>query len=176
LNEKRSATEALLGKIHIRSAEGTDVKLLKELIDEMGVHERLSVIASEESLAVDGFGPRPKFCALIAEVDRSVAGYALFFDCYSSFQGRGIFLEDLFVRDEFQGKGVGNALLSRIASIAIEQSCFGVMFNVLEWNEPALKFFDRAGAALLRERKTLCLTGSPLREIAKKVSAVSNSR
>jgi GNAT superfamily N-acetyltransferase len=157
--------------VRIRDAERTDVKLLKELIDEMGVHERLSVFASQESLAADGFGPLPKFRVLIAEVDRSVAGYALFFDCYSSFQGRGIFLEDLFVRDQFRGKRVGNALLSRIANIAIEQDCFGIMFNVLEWNEAALKFFERAGASLLRERKTLCLTGAPLRELAKKAAA-----
>lgn|SRR5262249_27821972 len=136
----------------IRNAGRADAKLLKELIDEIGAHERLPVFANEESLAVDGFGPRPKFCALIAEVDRSVAGYALFFDCYSSFQGRGIFLEDVFVRDQFRGKGVGNALLSRIAGIAIEEGCFGIMFNVLEWNEQALKFFSRVGASLLRER------------------------
>jgi GNAT superfamily N-acetyltransferase len=162
--------------VGIRNAERADVQLLTELIDEMAVHERLSVFASEQSLAVDGFGPGPKFCALIAEVDRGVAGYALFYNCYSSFQGPGIFLEDLFVRDEFRGNGVGNALLSRIAGIAIEQGCFGIMFNVLEWNEPALKFFSRAGASLLRERKTLCLTGAPLREITKKMSAVSDLR
>jgi GNAT superfamily N-acetyltransferase len=161
--------------VRIRIARREDVKLLKELIDEMGVHERLSVFADEESLAVDGFGAHPKFSALIAEVDQGVAGYALFFDCYSSFQGRGIFLEDLFVRHQFQGKGVGNAILARVAGIAIEQGCFGIMFNVLEWNEPALKFFDRAGASVLGERKTLCLAGVPLREIAKRHLPISTT-
>lgn len=159
--------------VHVRNARRADVKLLKELIDEMGVHERMSVFASVESLTVDGFGPRPKFHALIAEVDQSVAGYALFFDCYSSFRGQGVFLEDLFVRDQFRGGGVGNALLTRIAEIAVERGCFGVMFNVLEWNKSALKFFERAGASLLRERKTLCLTGVSLRKIAKKIAAAS---
>jgi GNAT superfamily N-acetyltransferase len=154
--------------IHIRDAVWTDVNSLWELIHEMAVHVRMPVCASEESLAADGFGPHPKFSALIAEVEAKVAGYALFFDCYSSFRGRrGIFLEDLFVRDAFRGKGVGNALLSRIAEIAVAQSCFGVVFNVLEWNDQALKFFERAGASLLREHKTLCLTDSALREAAK---------
>jgi ribosomal protein S18 acetylase RimI-like enzyme len=71
------------------------------------------------------------------------------------------------VRDRFRTQGIGKALLSRVAGIAIEQGCFGIMFNVLEWNEPALRFFERTGAALLRERRTLCLAGAPLREIAK---------
>ena len=75
------------------------------------------------------------------------------------------------MRDQFRGRGVGNALLSRIAQIAVEQGCFGIMFNVLEWNKPALKFFERAGASLLRERKTLCLMGVSLRKIAKKGAA-----
>ena len=91
--------------VHVRNARQADVKLLKALIDEMGVHERMSVFAGEERLTVDGFGPRPRFHALIAEVDQSVAGYALFFHCYSSFQGEGVFLEDLFVRDQFRGRG-----------------------------------------------------------------------
>jgi GNAT superfamily N-acetyltransferase len=101
--------------VEVRNAECGDVTVLKQLIDDMGSHQRMIVSVTEESLALDGFGPRPKFRALIAEAERKVAGYALFFDCYSSFQGGGIFLEDLFVRDEFRGKRVGTALLSRVA-------------------------------------------------------------
>src|ERR1700693_1086190 len=78
----------------------------------------------------------------------AAAGYALFFDCYSSFQGTGIFLEDLFVRNEFRGKGVGQALLSRIAARIVEFAYFGIMFNVLDWNQSALQFFESPGAAL----------------------------
>ena len=152
--------------VHTRNAERADARLLKQLIDEMSIHERMHVFASEESLTVDGFGPRPKFHVLIAEVNRKVAGYALFFDCYSSFQGSGIFLEDLFVREEFRGNGVGCALLAHVAKMAVDLGCFGIMFNVLDWNKSALRFFEGAGASALYERKTFCLTGMALREIA----------
>jgi GNAT superfamily N-acetyltransferase len=152
--------------IHVRNAECTDARLLMQLINEMGHHERLEVFATEEGLAEDGFGARPKFRALIAEVDAKAAGYALFFDYYSSFQGNGIFLEDLFIRDDFRSMGVGKALLSRIAVTAVEQGYFGIILNVLDWNQPALKFFQKTGASVLTARETLCLTGNALREIA----------
>ena len=154
--------------IHVRDAVRTDAKLLMQLIEEMGRHERIPVLASEQTLVADGFGPAPKFHALIAEAETKVAGYALFFDCYSSFQGSGIFLEDLFVRDDFRGKGIGRALLAHIAARALELNCFGILFNVLDWNQPALDFFARAGASVLSERKTLQLAGNPLRQIARK--------
>jgi GNAT superfamily N-acetyltransferase len=160
--------------IHIRNAERVDVKVLVQLIQEMGQHERMAVFASEESLAQDGFGPTPKFRAVIAEVGAEVAGYALFFDCYSSFQGKGIFLEDLFVRDNFRGKGVGRALLSYIAARVIELGYFGIMLNVLDWNQSALQFFEGAGASVMCERKTLSLTGKPLAEIAQHESVRAN--
>jgi GNAT superfamily N-acetyltransferase len=159
--------------IEIRKAQRSDAGLLRQMILEMGQHEGLPVLATEERLAEDGFGIAPKFHALIAEVDGAVAGYALFFDCYSSFQGPGIFLEDLFVRNRFQGKGVGRALLSGIAARVVELGYFGITFNVLDWNQSALQFFQNAGAAV-SDRKTLCLTGPVLHGIAKLESASSN--
>ena len=117
-------------------------------------------------LAEDGFGVAPKFQVLIVEVDAAAAGYALFFDCYSSFQGPGIFLEDLFVRNNFRGKGVGRALLSHIAARVVELAYFGITFNFMHWNQSALQFFEGAGAAM-SDRKTLCLTGPALCGIAK---------
>jgi GNAT superfamily N-acetyltransferase len=159
--------------IRVRNAQRTDTQLLQQLILEMGQHERLPVFATEERLAEDGFGASPKFHVLIAEVGTVAAGYALFFDCYSSFQGPGIFLEDLFVRDEFRGKGVGRALLSCIAAHVVELAYFGIMFNVLDWNQSALQFFENAGAEL-SDRKTLCLTGGALRGIAQCESVNAN--
>ena len=164
----------ILGAVHIRHAERTDASLLKQLISEMGHHQRMQVFTSEERLAADGFGVKARFRALIAEADKEVAGYALFFDCYSSFQGSGIFLEDLFVRDQFRSKGVAKALLARITEIAIECNCFGIMLNVLDWNQSALQFFESAGASVMCERKTLSLTGKPLAEIAQHESVRAN--
>jgi GNAT superfamily N-acetyltransferase len=154
--------------LRIRNAERADVAALKSLIDEMSEHERLQAMLSEQHLAADGFGPRPSFQALIASWDEQDAGYALFFDYYSSFQGRGIFLEDLYVREAFRGKSIGQALLWRIACVAAQRGDFGIFFNVLEWNVPAMDFFRKAGASLLVQRKTLCLAGEALRDLASK--------
>jgi GNAT superfamily N-acetyltransferase len=151
--------------IRVRNAKRTDARLLMQMILEMGQHERLPIFATEGRLAEDGFGVAPRFHALIAEDEAEAAGYALFFDCYSSFRGSGIFLEDLFVRDAFRGMGVGKALLSGVAERVVELEYFGIMFNVLDWNQSALQFFESAGASELSERKTLCLTGAALREI-----------
>jgi GNAT superfamily N-acetyltransferase len=153
--------------IHVRHAESADAGLLLQLIREMGNQERMHVFTSEERLVKDGFGPEPKFHGFIAQDGMLVAGYALAFDCYSSFQGSGLFLEDLFVRGEFRGKGVGKALLSHVTAKAIGLGCFGIMLNVLDWNEPALRFFERAGASVLSERKTLCLMSESLEDIAR---------
>jgi GNAT superfamily N-acetyltransferase len=161
--------------IRVRNAQATDAGLLWRMIHEMGQHEQLPVFATEERLTEDGFGNAPKFHSLIAEVDGSAAGYALFFECYSSFQGPGIFLEDLFVRARFQGKGVGRALLARIAATVVELGYSGLTFNVLDWNQSALEFFESAGAAV-SDRKTLCLTGPALRGIATRESANANRR
>jgi GNAT superfamily N-acetyltransferase len=155
--------------IRVRNAQRSDVRLLRQMIVEMGQHERLPVFASEERLAEDGFGDAPKFRVLVAEVDTEAAGYALFFDCYSSFQGPGIFLEDLFVRHKFRGQGVGRVLLSGIAATVVELGHYGIVFNVLDWNQSALQFFENSGAAVIN-RKTLCLTGPALHEIGKRES------
>ncbi len=112
--------------IRVRKAQRPDARLLRQMILEMGQHERLPVFATEERLAEDGFEDAPKFHVLIAEVGTEAAGYALFFDCYSSFQGPGIFLEDLFVRNRFQGNGVGRALLARIGARVMELGNFGI--------------------------------------------------
>jgi len=152
--------------ISIRSGTVDDVPLLKTLIEELATFERLSVVITEERLRQDGFGTRPKFRALIAEIDGRPAGYALFFDCYSSFQGHGIFLEDLFVRPLSRGKGVGRALLARVARMAEEAGSFGIMFNVLDWNDGAIEFYRRIGATFFDDWKTVCLKQKALHDLA----------
>lgn len=151
--------------IFIREARYADGPQLKQLLDEMARQERLPVLISEERLTADAFGPSPRIRILVAEADRELAGYALFYDCYSSFQGVGLFLEDLFVREAHRGHHVGRMLLARVAEAATMNACFGIVFNVLDWNTSAFDFFTRAGATVLHERKTLHLGAKALRNL-----------
>ena|SRR6516225_11738293 len=152
--------------LSIRSGTANDVPLLKTFFEEFATFERLSSVVSEEQLRQDGFGARPKFRVLIAEIDGLPAGYALFFDCYSSLRGHGIFLEDLFVRPAFRGKRVGRALLANVARITEDANGFGIMFNVLDWNTRAIEFYRRIGATFLDDWKTVCLTQGALHDLA----------
>jgi GNAT superfamily N-acetyltransferase len=112
------------------------------------------------------FGAQAKFRVLIAEFSDNPAGYAFFFDLYSIFQGRGLFLEDLFVRPEFRKNKIGRALFSRVAAIAIQENCFGIMLLVLDWNEMAIQFYKKMDATFLDDWETVCLKGSALGIVA----------
>jgi GNAT superfamily N-acetyltransferase len=153
--------------LSIRPAEPGDVGVLRTMIHEMAEYERLPVVITEERLAQDGFGARPEFRALLAEWDGQPAGYDFIFNCYSTFRGRGIFLEDLYVRAQFRGKRIGDILLARVAALAAAENCFGIMINVLEWNHPAIGFFRSHDFKFLDDWKTGCLDGEPLRAVAK---------
>ena len=155
--------------LSIRSGAPNDVPLLNTFFQEFAAYERVSTVISEEQLRQDGFGARPKFRVLIAEIDGLPAGYALFFDCYSSLRGHGIFLEDLFVRPRFRGKGVGRGLLAHVARITEDAHGFGIMFNVLDWNDGAIKFYRRIGATFLDDWKTVCLEQKALHDLASEV-------
>ena len=153
--------------LSIRPAGVSDVPVLNTLIHEFAAFERLPVTVTEASLSRDGFGERPKFRVLVAEWDGQPAGYAFFFDYYSTFEGRaGLFLEDIYVRDQYRGKGIGKALLARVAAIAQEKNCFGVRWQVLDWNTPAIEFYRKLGATFLDEWKTVSLDGDALRHVA----------
>ena len=110
-------------------------------------------------------GRTQKFRSLIAEWDGEAAGYAVFFYFYSTFQGRpALFLEDLYVPDRFRGKGIGKALLAAVAKLAIEENCFGMRWEVLDWNTPAIEFYKRLGADFLDERRAVALVGEALQQ------------
>ncbi len=154
--------------LSIRPARASDVPTLNTLIHEFAEFERLPVAATEASLLRDGFGEAPKFRVLMAEWGGQAAGYALFFDYYSSFEGRpGLFLEDIYVRGEYRGKGIGKALLVGVASAAREKNCFGVRWQVLDWNTPAIDFYKSLGATFLDDWKTVSLDGDALEHVAK---------
>lgn len=150
----------------IRFAVLDDVPLLRKMIHEFAEFERLPASITIDTLARDGFGPTPRFRVLLAEWEGQAAGYAFFFDYYSSFEGRMVFLEDIFVRAPFRGKNVGRVLFARVAAIALEDDCLGVMFNVLDWNKPAIDFYRKLGAEFWDEWKTVCLRGSALHAVA----------
>jgi GNAT superfamily N-acetyltransferase len=157
--------------LSIRSATASDVAVLKDLIYELAEYEREKqfVRVTEADLVRDGFGPAPKFRALIAEWDGQAAGYALFFGFYSTWEGRpGLFLEDLFVREAFRSKGIGKALLAKVAGIARSENCFGMRWEVLDWNQPAIDFYKRLGASFLDQWKSVLLTGEALDIAGKK--------
>ncbi len=153
----------------IRPATPQDASLLRAMIFELAEyeHERDQVVTTEADLLRDGFGPQPQFRALIADWDRQPAGYALFFGIYSTWEGRpGLFLEDLFVRSQFRTKGIGKALLATVASIAQRENCYGLRWEVLDWNQPAIEFYQKLGATFLPQWKSLLLTGGALQRVA----------
>lgn len=154
--------------LSIRSATVNDVGLLVTMIRELAEFEREleMVVIKESDLVRDGFGASPKFRALIAEWDSEVAGYALFFGFYSTWEGRpGLFLEDVFVREQFRGKGIGKALFARVAQTACSENCYGVRWEVLDWNERAIEFYRSLGAQFLDKWRSVLLTDEPLQRL-----------
>jgi len=138
------------------------------MIFEFATFERLAqhVTVTEEELARDGFGAHPRFRVLLPEWDGKPAGYELLYDFYSSFAGRGLFLEDLHVREEFRGKGIGKALLAEAAAIAVREGYWGLRWEVLDWNQPAIDFYMKLGATFLDDWKEVRLDGEALRRLA----------
>ena len=153
----------------IRSATIKDAALLATLIHELAEYDRLGheSVVTEEDIVRDGFGPAPKFRAVIAESDGHAAGYAVFFEFYSTFQGRaGLFLDDIFVRPSFRKQGIGRALVAHVAGIAWKEDYFSMRWEVLDWNTPAIDFYRKLGAVFLDEWKAACLIGDALQAVA----------
>jgi GNAT superfamily N-acetyltransferase len=156
--------------LRIRPATLPDVALLRSMIRELAEfeHKLEFVTIREEDLARDGFGENPLFRALIAELDGHEAGYAFFFGSYSTWAGRGLFLEDLFVREPFRGRGIGKALLAAVARIAVDAGCYGIHWEVLDWNEKAIKLYSGLGATFRDQWRPVLLTDEALQRLAEK--------
>jgi len=161
--------------LNIRPATTNDVPLILVFIRELAEYERepQAAVATAEDLLRDGFttGTEPKFKCVIAEWDGKPAGFALWNYCYSTWLGKhGLYLEDLFVRPEFRGKGSGKALLAHLAHIAKEEKCYGMRWQVLDWNQPAIDFYENMGAQVLREWLPVRMMGEPLMKMAKETN------
>ena len=153
----------------IRPATPADVPTILRFIHELALYEREpdAVIATEADLLRDGFGPTPRFWALIAEHDGAPAGFALYFTSYSTWRGHhGIRLEDLYVTPSLRGRGIGKALLVRLAQIAVEQGCPRLEWDVLEWNAPAIAVYERLGASILTEWRIMRIADDALTALA----------
>ncbi len=155
--------------VEILPATRDDVPLVLELIGELADYERLrhEVVATAPLLERALFGPTPSAAALIARVDGAAAGFALYFHNFSTFLARpGLYLEDLYVRPEYRGRGIGRALLSALAAVAVARDCGRLEWAVLDWNRPARDFYESLGAAPKSSWITYQLTGDALRRLA----------
>ena len=155
--------------INIRSAIESDAKLILSLIREIAEYEKLlhEVVATESLIKENLFGQNPVAKSLIAELDNQPVGYALYFYNFSTFLGRpGIYLEDLYVKPECRGLGIGKKLLTKLAKIAVEKNCGRVEWSVLDWNEPAIMFYRAVGAIPMDEWTVQRLTGETLAKFA----------
>ena len=161
----------------IRAATIADAALLKRLIWELAEFEKApdQVRNTEADIARDGFGANPQFRALIAEWQGQPAGFALTFNYYSTWRGAGLYLEDLFVRPDFRGRGIGTALFARVARAAKQENRSFIKWAVLDWNQPAIEMYEALGAEFLDGWRSALLEGDGLRKLAEKDSAKKDS-
>jgi GNAT superfamily N-acetyltransferase len=155
--------------IQIDPATPDDVPLLLRLIGELAEYEKLQhqVVATESGLHAALFGPRPVAAAVIARVGASPAAFALYFHNFSTFLGKpGLYLEDLFVRPEFRGRAIGKSLLVYLAKLAVAEKCERFDWAVLDWNQPARKFYESLGAEANSAWINYRLSGDALRRLA----------
>jgi GNAT superfamily N-acetyltransferase len=158
---------------NLRPATPADVPQILRFIHDLAEYERepYAVHATEDDLLRDGFGKTKRFDCLIAELNQSgiltPVGFALYFYNYSTWRGHaGIHIEDLYVRPEHRGKGIGKALLTRVAAIAVAEGCSRLQWDVLEWNTPAIGFYQQMGAQMLMDWRTMRIVGSQLQALS----------
>lgn len=155
--------------LSIRSATPADLPLIAQFIRDLADYEKLAheVRFDEAALGEKLFGPRPYAEVVIGEIDGAAQGFALFFHNFSTFEGRpGLYLEDLFVRPEARGSGLGKALLAHLAQLCVTRDCARLEWSVLDWNIPAIGFYQNLGAKLMDEWTIMRVDGDALTELA----------
>ena len=155
----------------IRPAEPADITHIHSMIVELAVFEKLEhmVVATEELLHEGLFGTKPSCEAIVGEENGEVVAFALFFHNFSTFlTKKGLYLEDLYVRQSHRGKGYGTQLLARLAQLAMERNCGRFEWSVLDWNEPAINFYKTMGAEILPDWRICRVTGETLEYLARR--------
>lgn len=159
-----------MGEVEIRPAEPGDVDRIYELIIELATYERSAdkVESTVEDLRAALCALEPALFGHVAVAEGQIVGFALWFVNYSTWSGKhGIYLEDLYVRPEMRGRGTGKALLAALASICVQRGYKRLEWWVLDWNEPAIGFYEFLGAIAMSEWTVHRLTGAPLADLAK---------
>lgn len=154
---------------HLRPATIDDVPLILQFIRALAEYERMldDVVATEDMLRETLFGARPAAEVILCFEGELPAGFALFFHNYSTFRGRpGIYLEDLYVRPEFRGRGYGKLLLATLARLCVERNCARLEWSVLDWNTPSIEFYKSLGAVPMDEWTVYRLTGEQLAKLS----------
>jgi GNAT superfamily N-acetyltransferase len=153
----------------LKPAQPSDVPTILTLIRELATYEKLlhEVDADPDALHAHLFGPRPFIEVILADWEGEIAGFALFFHNYSTFLTKpGIYLEDLYVRPAHRGRGIGKALLAELAQLAVSRGCGRLEWSVLDWNAPAIGFYESLGARPMDEWTVYRLTGDNLKRVA----------
>jgi GNAT superfamily N-acetyltransferase len=153
----------------IRPAEAADVSLILSFVRELAEYERApqAVRATEADLLRDGFGAQPRFHCAIAEWEGQPAGFALYFYNYSTWEGRpGIYLEDLYVRPAFRKRGIGRSIFVWLAKLAAKENLSRIVWQVLDWNQPAIDFYRSLGAAPASGWRAMRLTEQGIRKLS----------
>jgi GNAT superfamily N-acetyltransferase len=155
--------------LRIERATERDIPAIVRLVRQLAEYEKLAhaMVSSEDDFRRALFGPERNVDALMAFADDAAVGFALYFHNFSTFLGkRGIYLEDIYVELEYRGRGIGSALLERLARIAKEEDCGRVEWSVLTWNQPSIDFYHRLGAVTLEDWRIFRLTGEALERLS----------
>jgi len=162
--------ETTIEGLSLRLATANDVPQILQFIQDLAEYEKLSdqVVATAEKLETTLFGAQPFAEVVMADYQGQAAGFALFFHNYSTFLAKpGMYLEDLYVDQQLRGKGIGKALITFLAKLAVERDCGRLEWSVLDWNQPAIDFYQSLGAVMLHDWRINRVTGDTLTRMAK---------
>ena len=157
-----------MNTVTFRKADREDVALILEFIKDLAAYEKMeNEVVADEALLEEWIFDKQKAEVIFAVADGKEVGFALFFHNFSTFLGRaGLYLEDLFVKPEYRGKGYGKAILKKLASIAVERGCGRLEWSCLDWNKPSIDFYRSLGAVPMEEWTVYRVTGETLKQLA----------